>query len=400
VRNGRKSLLVFTHTVPYPLVSGGRIRYNHLVRHLAKRFDLYLLSLADSPAEQIHAEHLRHCCREVRVVPFQKSKPSFLKRVKNIFSRHPADLNHENPRVAHALSEMLAIRPVNGVLIWTTFLASYVRLVPPQIKRVLDLDDLQFMRIRRAVSELPWGKKKLGYLLEPAKVKRFERLMLRNFNLAFTCSDTDKDRVVELGVDVRVEVIPNGVDPERFSAGKYPEWPRPSLVYTGGLGSQGGEGVLRFIREIYPLIRERIPEVKLHLVGGYVLPEVRQAASRDRSVILTEMVEDVRPYMAGGWVLVVPLWVGSGTRIKILEACAMEKPVVSTPVGAEGLELRPGDHLFVEEEPRGFAARCIKLLKEPELRREVGLRAREVVCARYKWSAIGSRAAEILDGLL
>jgi glycosyltransferase involved in cell wall biosynthesis len=268
MRNGRKSLLVFTHTVPYPLVSGGRIRYNYLLRHLAERFDLYLLSLADSPAEQARAEHLRHCCREVRVVPFQKSNPSFLKKVKNILSSHPADLNHENPRVAHALSEILATRPVDGVLIWTTFLASYVRLVPPQIKRVLDLDDLQFMRIRRAVSELPWGKKKLGYLLEPAKVKRFERLILRNFSLAFTCSHTDRARVVELGADVPVEVIPNGVDPERFSAGNYPEGPQPSLVYTGGLGSQGGEGVLRFIREVYPLIRETIPDVKLHLVGG------------------------------------------------------------------------------------------------------------------------------------
>lgn len=398
--NGRKSLLVFTHTVPYPLMSGGRIRYCHLLRHLADRFDLYLLSLADSSAEQVHAEHLRGWCREVRVVPFQKSKPSFAKKVKNLLSPHPADLNHEDPRVAHAFSEILATRPVDGVLIWTTFLASYISLIPPRIKRALDLDDLQFVRMRRAVSELPWGKKKLGYLLEPAKVKRFERRMLRSVNLAFTCSDTDKRRVIELGTGVPVEIIPNGVDPERFTAGKYPEWPEPSLVYTGGLGSQGGQGVLRFMREVYPLIRKRIPQVKLHLVGGYVIPEVRQAVARDSSVSLAEMVEDIRPYMAGGWVLIVPLWVGSGTRIKILEACAMEKPVVSTPVGAEGLELTTGDHLFVEEEPRGFAARCVELLREPALRRAVGLKAREAVCARYTWSTIGSLAAEILDGLL
>lgn len=392
--------MVFTHIVPFPPVSGGRIRYHHLLHHLAERFEVHLLSLTNSSAEQAQAEQLRQKYRQVTVVPFRKPKPTLFEKARNILSLQPADLNYEHPRVAHEFSEMVNTCPIDCVLIWTSFLASYVRLLPPETKRVLDLDDLQFVRIRRAVKELAWGKKKLGYLLEPGKAKRFERVMLTRFDLAFTCSATDKRRVAALGAGVPVEVIPNGVDPERFTPGKHSEWPHPSLVYTGGLGSQGGEGVLRFMRTIYPLIREQVPEIRLHLVGGEILPEVQRAALQDSSVVLQGMVDDVRPFMAGGWVFVVPLWVGSGTRIKILEACAMERPVVSTPVGVEGLELRAPDHLFVEEAPQSFAERCIALLKNPGLRQEMGQRARQAVCSRYDWKAIGTRTADILDDLM
>jgi glycosyltransferase involved in cell wall biosynthesis len=112
------------------------------------------------------------------------------------------------------------------------------------------------------------------------------------------------------------------------------------------------------------------------------------------------MVGDVRPYMAGGWVFVVPLWIGSGTRVKILEACSMERAVVSTPVGAEGLDLTPRTDFFVEDTHSGFADRCVELLSDPKRRREVGNRARKAVCGRYRWSDIGRRAADILDDLM
>jgi glycosyltransferase involved in cell wall biosynthesis len=396
----RKSLLVFTHTLPHPPVSGGKIRYHYLLQSLARRFDLYLLSLARGTDGENDAAWLRTFCREVRLVPFRKTKPTRRGKIRNLLSLRPADLNYENARAVAAFSDLVLNRPIQGVLIWTSFLASYVRLVPMQTRRVLDLDDLQFVRMKRAVTELPWGKKKIGYLLEPTKAKWFERLMLRRFDLAFTCSEVDRSRVARFGTGPPVRVVANGVDPERFDPKDFQEWTRPALVYIGGLGSQGGEGVLRFMEKIFPLIREKVPEVRLHLVGGEILPQLGRAALRSSSVVLEGVVNDVRPYMAGGWVFVVPLWIGSGTRVKILEACAMQRAVVSTPVGAEGLDLAPGRHLFVEETPERFAARCVELLKNPGLRRETGQRAREEVCSRYNWSKIGDRAADILDELM
>jgi len=395
-----KSLLVFSHTIPYPLVTGGKIRYYHLLRCLAERFDLSLLSLARDGEDPSCAECLRSLCREVRVIPFHKANPSFIGKIRNILSLHPADLNFEDYRAAREFSEMLKIRVVDGVLFFSSFLASYVRLVPHPAKTVLDLEDLQFIRIKRAVEKFPWGRKKIGYLLEPLKAKRFERLILGRFDLAFTCSEVDKRRVLDLGTGIPVEIVPNGVDPDQFNTGAFEEWPHPSMVYSGGLGSQGGDGVLRFIREIYPLIRKQVPEVRLHLVGGHILPELEKTVMGDSSVELVGAVEDVRPYMAGGWVFIVPLWVGSGTRLKILEASAMEKAIVSTQVGAEGLDLTSGDHLFIENTNSGFAARCVRLLREPELRRKVGRHARQAVCSRYRWSDIGSRAADILEDLI
>jgi glycosyltransferase involved in cell wall biosynthesis len=321
-------------------------------------------------------------------------------KLKNILSPRPADLNYEDASVVDEFSDMLKTRQIDGVFIFSSFLASYVRLVPPRLKKVLDFDDVQFMRMKRMVEALPWGKKKVGYLLEPLKAKRFERLLLREFDLAFACSEVDRRKVLDLGSGVPVEVVANGVDPERFNPKDLQEWAHPSLVYTGGLGSQGGEGVLKFMEEIYPLIREEVPKVRLHLVGGEILPHVHRAALRDGSVVLEGMVDDVRPYMAGGWVFVVPLWIGSGTRLKILEASSMEKAVVSTPVGVEGLELNAGHHLFVEQTPTGFAERCVELLRDPRLRREMGQRAREAVCSRYNWSKIGRLAADLLEQLM
>jgi len=185
-------------------------------------------------------------------------------------------------------------------------------------------------------------------------------------------------------------VIPNGVDSEEF----FPEEtvPQPnSLVFTASFTyPPNAEAMVFFCRDVLPRIRAAVPGTCLSIVGQRPGPEV-EALGRLPGVEVTGRVPDVRPYLACAAVVVVPLRVGSGTRLKILEAMAMGRPIVSTSLGAEGLDIRPGHDLEIADDAASFAAATVALLRDPDRCVRLGTHARRTVIQRYSWSVVAER---------
>lgn len=195
--------------------------------------------------------------------------------------------------------------------------------------------------------------------------------------------------------------IPTGVDTEYFSPAATPV-AADQLVFTGAMDWYPNEdAILHFVDAILPLIRREAPDVRLSVVGRNPSPSLRAVATR-AGVHVTGTVDDVRPFVRAASVYVVPLRVGGGTRLKIFEALAMGKAVVSTSVGAEGLPLVAGEHFLSADDPAAFAQSVLKLMRDPQAREGLGLAGRRLVAARYSWGEVGRRfeseLSEAIDG--
>jgi len=227
-------------------------------------------------------------------------------------------------------------------------------------------------------------------LTDALKLPGYERRILSAFTHCLAVSDVDAARLRRLAPRAHVSVIPNGVDPDEFTPSAQTVQP-DSLVFTASFTyAPNVDAMAFFCRQVLPRIRVAVPSVRLSIVGQHPGPEI-QALQRLPGVEVTGRVPDVRPYLARAAVAVVPLRMGSGTRLKILEAMAMAKPVVSTPIGAEGLEVRAGYDIELARDPTAFADRTIALLHDAERRARLGERARATVLERYAWSSIVDR---------
>jgi glycosyltransferase involved in cell wall biosynthesis len=237
---------------------------------------------------------------------------------------------------------------------------------------------------------------KLVFNQEWRKTRTIESSVCRSFDHVITVSDEDQRTVRDEFSIQHTSVIPGGVDTEFFRpAGEIPQPGR--LVFIGSMDWDPNEdGIVWFLREVYPSIRQRAPHASLWVVGRAPSERLRAIAARAPGVEVTGWVTDVRPFLGRAEVVIVPLRVGSGTRIKIPEAMAMAKPVVATPVGAEGLSFQAGKEISIAQ-PEDFAGTVVKLLNDPLLRNSIGRAARRAVVVNYSWDRVAATFEEILD---
>ena len=195
-----------------------------------------------------------------------------------------------------------------------------------------------------------------------------------------------------------VDIIVNGADIEYFTPMRQPD-PDPTLVLIGTMHYYPNiDAVLHFFQTMHPALLAAIPTLKVLVVGHLPPPEI-QALGKLPGVTVTGSVPDVRPYLARSWLMAVPLRLGGGTRLKIVEAMAMGLPVVSTTVGAQGIHARHEEQLLVANEPADFVAQTIRLLNNPPLRHTLGEAGHALVTAKYSWQALGRRFAEFCEAI-
>jgi glycosyltransferase involved in cell wall biosynthesis len=223
--------------------------------------------------------------------------------------------------------------------------------------------------------------------MEWKKFQREELRICRRSSLCLTTSERDKDVLREHIPSLECQVIPNGVDSLFFrDPGGHVE--EGCIVFTGTISYFPNlDGVLYFVDKVFPLIKAEREHVKFYIVGKDPPEKIRSYASSS-SIIVTGTVEDVRPYLSRAQVVVAPLRIGGGTRLKILEALAMGKAVVATSLAAEGLELVSDEHLVIADDPRAFARTVVDLLGDEKLRARLGANGRKVVEERYDWRSI------------
>jgi len=262
--------------------------------------------------------------------------------------------------------------------------------------KVLDLGDALSLNLHRR-TQLDRGLTLPLIKLEERRVRKYETEIIRDFDVGTMVSAFDKDYLLELNNSLKLAVIPMGVDLDYFSPGKKDY--KPQILFTGTMNYfPNYDAALYFCNEIFPLVKQKSPDVSFYIVGNNPHKKLLQIASDD--IVITGHVPDVRPYFDDSAVFVCPLRSGSGMQAKNLEAMAMGVPIVTTSIGLEGLEATPDREIFVADKPKDFANYVIRLIKEPSLRREISENERKLVETKYSWPEIVKGLNQIYERIL
>ena len=265
---------------------------------------------------------------------------------------------------------------------------------------VLDEHNIEYDVLRRTAANARGVDRKVYSALNWRKLRSEERAAWRRFDGCAVTSARDERLLRRDLPSLPTVVVPNAVDVGFFRPSGRCARPDPlTLLFFGAVSYHPNtDGLLFFLREILPRVKARYPDVRLRIVGPSVPAEI--AARAGDGVEVVGLVDDIRPYLESATVIVVPLRIGGGTRFKILEAMAMGKPIVSTTIGAEGLDVRDGSEILLADKPDAFALQVGRLLDDAPLRDAMGAAGRALVERRYSWDASVARLEEFYDELM
>jgi sugar transferase (PEP-CTERM/EpsH1 system associated) len=376
-----------------PLDTGGKIRSYSLLRELSRRHEVSVFTFYPEQQGDRHGE-LHDFCKEVflqpLVLPPRASFSDMLAYARNIPRPVPYPMvKYCRPEVKTRLGRLLASQRYDAILCDFLLTAAVIpwEISYPKVIFTHNVEAVIWERHWRVSRNPLW---KLMSWREYRTMARVERLYLSKADHVLTVSDTDREFFSQTVAPEKITTIPTGVDVDYFQGCSTTNSEESdTLVFSGSMDWLPNEdAMLYFADNILPLIRERVPGVKLIVVGRQPTQPVRALAARHPNIEVTGTVADIRPYLKKACVYVVPLRIGGGTRIKIFEAMAMGKAVVSTSIGAEGLPVASGKNIVIEDTPEAFAAAVLRLLGDAEERRDVGRAARELVERQYSWSAV------------
>jgi sugar transferase (PEP-CTERM/EpsH1 system associated) len=381
-----------------PPDSGGKIRSYNILRELGRHHAVTFFSFYGAHAHDAHHELEKLFpvfCVPLKL-PASNSAAELRDYLANLFSHEPYNVTkYCRPEVRKQLAGVL--QRENFDVIVCDFLTP-AAVIPwdwpcPKVIFTHNVEALIWRRHYQVARNPLW--KALSWY-EWRRMSAAERHYLRRADHVLAVSENDRAAFGTFLDPGKLSVIQTGVDVDYFEPMPDSEQPN-SLVFTGSMDWLPNEdGVAYFFREILPLIRQQVPDVSVRIVGRNPSAALQSLAARQVHVELTGWVEDVRPSLARGAVCIVPLRIGSGTRLKIFEAMAMGKAVVSTSIGAEGLPVRPGENIVLADDPGAFAQSVGSLLRDATRRREIGRAARKLVAENYSWARIAEDFAAVL----
>lgn len=391
-------IIFLAHLFPLPQDSGGKIKSYHTLRALSERHETHVISFLRTRDEADRAPELESMCASVCAVPLVRGRLRYLSdaalslaaRRSFIVSR---DFRREMARLVQERVER--IRP-DVIHIDHLQMAQFVDFDSAP-KTVLDQHNVESTIIRRIAQTSPSQGMRLYARLEWPKLRAYELWACRKASLVTTVSD--EDRIALQAMDpqlTHVHTVPIGVDTDYFrpverSAGSV------NILSIGTMHwPPNVESMLYFYKEILPLVRRQIPQCTLTIAGQQPVAAIRALAA-DPVVRVTGYVSDAREVARDCAVFVVPLLSGSGVRVKILNAMAMGLPIVSTSVGAEGLDARPGTAMLIADTPDGFARAVVEVMKRRDLADRLGREGRALVCEKYSWKIVGERLLALYD---
>ncbi len=256
----------------------------------------------------------------------------------------------------------------------------------PKIPVIVDLHNINTQMEYRTFEYAKGWRWRLFCYLEALKMAAYEKKALKTFDGYLTCSEEDKQLGLSMAPGSDFEVIPNGVDTEFFKDDRSQVEPK-SIFFLGSDWPPNVDGIMYFYKECFPVIRSAIPDIKLYIIGNFKNKDV--TGIQDPNVVRTGYVDDVREYMRKCGVSIVPLRLGGGTRLKVLEAMSMGKALVSTSMGAEGITVTHGKDALLADSAGTFSDAVIRLLRDKDECLRLGRNARELTCGKYDWGVIG-----------
>ena len=386
-----------------PPDTGGKIRSYNILRELARRHSVTFFSFHGAHDNDQHPG-LKDVFDRVVCVPLALPAPKSSRELSDyavrLFSSQPYGITKFCRREVRQQLRTLLKQEAYDVILCDFLTPAGVIPWDSPIPKVVFTHNVEAMIWKRhyEIAKNPVWKGISWW--EWRKMEAAERRYLRLADRVLTVSETDRDAFTPFLPGQTITVVPTGVDVDYFKPMPVEELSN-SLVFTGSMDWLPNEdAIFYFVEAILPLLRPQCPDVFLEVVGRNPSRKLQALAQNEKALRLTGWVEDIRPFLARDSVCIVPLRIGGGTRLKIFEAMAMGKAVVSTTVGAEGLPVQNGENILLADTPNDFAEAVLSLLRDVKQRRRLGTAARTLVEENYSWPKIAERFSRILQQVI
>ncbi|PHR95609.1 MAG: hypothetical protein COA78_29875 [Blastopirellula sp.] len=391
----RKKILFVSARLPFPAIEGHQIRAFGVLSQLAKEFEVHLLSILRSGEVVNSEDDLGLLCSSIKGVALDNNILSdFRAGLSGVIKRQPLVVaKYVTSNLKKEFLKQLELIKPDIVHLDLLPLAGLIGLIPKNIKIVLNEHNIESNLIQQKLLTLDsWFSKKL-YQRELKQLTDFERSSCKSVDLVLACSDQDVIGLKALGAE-QVHCIPNGVDAERLKPNNTNKLEK-TLVFLGGMSWYPNRlGIIWFLEEVFPLILKLDPDVCLQIIGNPE-PWVTVPEGVKENVEKLGFVDDFIPYVQNSALMIVPLNVGSGTRLKVVEGLALGKCIVSTTKGAEGVGLTHGKDILFADSPHEFAEQVIQAIQSSNIISDIELKARKIAEEKYDWNVIGENLYNI-----
>jgi sugar transferase (PEP-CTERM/EpsH1 system associated) len=399
-------ILILTPQRPYPPHQGTTLRNFNLIKELAKRHTICLLTFLEPDQNPADPGPLAQFCQWIDTVPVPQ-RTFWLRLNQMLMTRRP-DMSWRlwseafNEQLARRLKE----KPFDIVEIEGIEMAPYLATIEaawPRPLIVYDAHNAEWILQKRSFGAdvknlFRWPAAAYSWV-QWRRLYRYEADLMERVDHTIAMSAPDKAALRQINPDAPITVVPNGVDFSRYE--QFNQKPvRHDLIFTGKMDFRPNiDAALWFGQQVLPLIQKERPGTTFAIVGQRPHPRLDVLRARP-GVIITGSVDDIRPYIAGATVYVAPLRVGGGTRLKLLEAMAMGKAIVSTSLGAEGFPVADGQELILADEPLAFARAVLQLLNDRERRAKLGRSGQTLAQVNYSWDVLVPRLEKVFERLV
>lgn len=383
-------ILFLSTRSPLKAVDGGSVRTSNLFKIIAAKHETTVVAFIKHLSEYDSKDQLSLICNESTLLEIEENHSKFILAVallKNIFSSKPfIEAKYDKVRMRNRIRSILALHQIDLIHIDGLPLACYFDMFK-EYRVVLNSQNVETLILARRVACERNPVSKLFYQIQQKRLEKFEKRAFMLADEVLVCSNNDKALVEQMAPGCSTTVVPNGVDINYFT----PVDVTPSLgklVFVGGMDwFPNLDAVTWFDREILPILREQSSSVMVHVVGRN---EKKISLLHPDNFVFHGFVDDIREHVADAVLFLCPLRVGGGTRLKLLDAMAMGKAIVSTTIGAEGLNVEHQEQMLLADTPEAFSEAILTLLSDQDLRNRLAASAREFVVKNYSWGSIGN----------
>jgi glycosyltransferase involved in cell wall biosynthesis len=383
----QRHVLFLSQILPYPLDAGAKVRGYYMLRHLARRHAVTLVSFVRPTDPENAIAHLARFCESVETVPIRRSRVrDAVAFLASLVLRQPALIARDRSRAYRARVQYLCDETrFDAIHVDQIKAAQHLEGIAAATPRLIDKHNVFHEMIEQLARLSPSRVRRLLLARESRAMRAYESRVCRTYNEILAVTAYDAAQLSELIDGARpVTAIPICVDPSEIRPCT-PMADTRELVYVGGMNYPPNyDAACWFLTEILPLIRREAPDVRVRLIGARS-DTLRRFAAGDDRVIVPGYIDDITPYLAGATAFIVPLRAGSGMRVKIIQAMARAVPVVSTRLGALGIDAEHDRDILLADEPGEFANQTVRLLHDLPLRRRLCDNGRRLVEERYDW---------------
>jgi glycosyltransferase involved in cell wall biosynthesis len=394
------NILFLTQILPYPPNAGPRVKTWHVLRYLAERGHKVTLVSFIRPEELAYIEDVKQVCQAVHTIPISRSRLTDLGYlIRSQFTGRPFLIERDDiAEFRHLIDGIMASEQIDIIhadqLTMTQFALPYAQLSNGKPVLIFDAHNAVWAITERMKENAPFYFQ-LPLMLETHRIKHYEGDIIRKFQVTLAVTEPDRKALIKAmdgdgpAADARIAVIPIAVDtaelqPVERKAGSFKILTMGTLHYP-----PNADGIRWFVEKVFPLIRLKTPEARLTIIGKSPPKDFLKLAKQPGSgIVVTGFVPELDPYFAESALAVIPVRAGGGMRVRILEAFARAMPVVTTTVGLEGIEARPGEDVLVADSPAQFADSVIRLLSDRDLQAKLARNGRCLAESRYEWQIV------------